>query len=94
MSTISGALQIARMRQDGAGEEPGDSARDSSSHIEMSFAGGAPDHQRAQLQEARPRRDGRRSISAPDLGTAAGKEILIEDEERLDRPDLAESHPL
>ena len=73
-------------------EEPGILGAREFVAVEMSFAGRAADHQRAQLREARPQ--------APDRGdqrsrplAAAGEEILIEDEERLDRPDLAERIP-
>src|SRR5438045_2722574 len=56
--------------------------------IEVSFAGGASDHQGSQPHEPRPRPPhafDRRGY----CGAGAGEEVLIENEERLDRSNAA-----
>ncbi len=55
--------------------------------VEMAFAGGAADHQGARRQESRPQLPQRRQRRP--RADHGGTEILVEHEERRDRPHLA-----
>jgi hypothetical protein len=56
--------------------------------IEAPLADGTSDHQGSHLQEPRPHAPGRMD-NCPHLGSYAAEQVLIENEERLNRQNLA-----
>ena len=81
-------LELARAPDEGGGQQADNRGEANRVAVEMALASDAPDHQGAQLQEARPEPP-HRLDRAQDPLIDAGEKVLVEQEEGLDGQGLA-----